>query len=497
MSNPSDLETKAIEKAKGSFPYYAHIGLVIKPKTGPEIPLQLNKAQLHVHKQLEEQKERTGMVRALVVKGRQQGISTYVEARYMWQANLNYGVRAFILTSRADATKNLFDMTKTYYENLPDFIQPELGTNNANELNFNRLKSSFKVSTAGADGVGRGSTFTHVHGSEVAFWVNAADHITGLLQAVPDQPGTEIILESTAQGPVGIFYKLAADAMSGKNDFEVIFVPWFWTPEYRKAVGPDFELSQEEQTYAETYALDLEQMAWRRSKVSLMERGISQFRQEYPATVEEAFMAEPEGALWARDDIKSISSKEFANICEEYDEVATVISFDPAGGNVNDKADESGICVATLMTDEKVYIREDASGKYEPNKIVQYIINLYYRYEADRLTIETNGVGSWVPSTFAQEDKNILLYPVHAKKGKKLRAHPVAQAYRRGEVVHVRDKNLSMLENEMCTWDPNNLKHRSPNRIDALVYAVTDLKDIDEALRKKEAAPVFWSYSRG
>lgn len=483
-----------LRKLRDDFTYYAPRALKIKPKVGHDIPFTLNKPQLYVHERLEAQRKRTGKVRAIVVKGRQQGISTYIEGRFMWQSNFVPGTRTFILTHRSDATQNLFGMTRRYHENLPDAIKPRLGTNNANELNFVDLGSSFKVSTAGAEGVGRGSTFTHVHGSEVAFWEGASNHLTGLLQAVADAPGTEIILESTALGPSGVFYKSAMEALSDKDsEFEVIFIPWFWTDEYRREVSDEFKLSEDEKDYAETYGLDIEQMAWRRNKIKFMDRGISQFRQEYPATVEEAFMAEPEGALWTREEIKSISKNEWVDICETYDEVATVVAFDPAGGNVNDSNDESGIVVATLMSDDRVYVREDASGRYVPQKIVQYIINLYYRYEADRLTIETNGVGSWVPSTFQAEDKNIVIYPVYAKKGKKLRAHPVAQAYRRGEVVHVRDKNLSMLENEMCTWNPLNLKMRSPNRIDALVYAVTDLMDIDSNLK---TMPLMWSSGR-
>jgi hypothetical protein len=117
-----------------------------------------------------------------------------------------------------------------------------------------------------------------------------------VLQAVADEPGTEVILESTAHGVGNFFHQMWRDAETGANDYIAVFVPWFWQEEYRKVVdagpgsgsGAGFILTAEERDYATLYGLDDEQMAWRRSKIAEL-KDLSLFAQEYPATAAEAF----------------------------------------------------------------------------------------------------------------------------------------------------------------------------------------------------------------
>lgn len=489
---------KEREKAKivynliTDFTYYAPRALKVVDKEGLIRPFVLNKAQHYIHERLEEQLREKGKVRAIIVKGRQQGVSTYTEGRFIWKSTTQRGVRAFIMTHVAAATTNLFTMSKRFFTHLPDICKPEVLKNNSTEMEFHKLDSGFKVSTAGSIGVGRGSTFSHVHGSEVAYWSGEGEHLVGLMQAVPDANGTEIILESTAAGPQGVFYKLAMDALTGRNEYEVVFVPWFWQEEYRIEVDEDFFMTAEEIDYMTKWDLDVEQIAWRRMKINSFIRGIADFRREYPATIDEAFMAESKNALWTREMIRSISATEFNQIQEEYDEIATVIAFDPAGRTAGVNNDESGIVVARLLSDDTVYVLEDASGKYAPNEAAPTAISLYHSYSADRITIETNGVGAWAPDTIEMIDRSVVTFGVHARKGKRLRAEPIAHAYKQKRVVHVRGKNKSLenLENEMCTWNPYG-NDKSPNRLDALVYAVTDLLDIDESAKK---APIMSSF---
>lgn len=480
-----------LHQFRTDFNHYAPRALKVLPKAGSPIPFVMNKSQQHVHDCIERQLEEEGRVRALIVKGRQQGISTYVEGRYLWKATMNQAIRAFVVANKGENTKGLFTMSKRFYNNLPKALQPELGACNGYEMNFPNLESGFRVSSAGSEEVGRGLTITHLHGSEVAFWEAGDSIIASLFQAVPNLNNTEVILESTAQGPVGIFHKLVSDALEGTNGYQVIFAPWFWEDTYRLPVPAGFELTREEREYMELYNLTIEQMVWRRATIAVSDEGLLTFRREYPATIEEAFEASVEDALWTRDMIRSISEREFERICEEYDEIETVIAFDPAGRTGSKNSDESGINVARLMSDEKVYILEDASGHYTPQAIVPTITNLYWRYDADRLTIETNGVGEWVPTTIKMEDKRVVIHEVRARKGKRLRAMPVAQAYQNRQVVHVRSKNksLDLLEKEMCSWRQDS--GWSPNRIDALVYAVTDLLELGD--EKKKVAPYMWA----
>lgn len=288
MSSLTDREREVRSKLKADFAHYASKCLSIRAKDGAITPLRLNEAQNYLHSRLEAQKARTGKVRALVLKGRQQGISTYVGGRFYHRVTHNKGLRCFILTHEQDATNNLFGMVDRYHQHCPSLVKPSTGAANAKELFFDKLESGYAVGTAGAKATGRSQTVQLFHGSEVAFWPNASTHFAGVVQAIPDLPGTEIILESTANGMGGEFHERWQQAEQGIGDYEAIFIPWFWQAEYRRAVAPDFELDDEEREYQAAYGLDLEQMVWRRNKIAELKDPML-FKQEYPATAAEAF----------------------------------------------------------------------------------------------------------------------------------------------------------------------------------------------------------------
>ena len=103
----SDTELELAQRALEDFPFYAHHFLTIRPKIGPPQSLTLNKAQLYIHQQLEKQKATTGKVRALILKGRQQGCSTLIEGRFYWKVTNTPGARAYILTHEQEATNKL------------------------------------------------------------------------------------------------------------------------------------------------------------------------------------------------------------------------------------------------------------------------------------------------------------------------------------------------------------------------------------------------------
>jgi len=284
---PGELEIR--QQLKDDFPHYANKCLVIRAKSGKKIRFTLNRAQEHIHREIEDQLQHAGWVRVLVLKGRQQGCSTYVEGRSYWKVTHRKGVRAFILTHEQDATNNLFEMAQRYHEHCPEKVKPTASASNAKELYFNGLDSGYKVGTAGTKGVGRSSTIQYFHGSEVAFWPHAETHLAGVLQAVPNEPGTEVILESTANGVGGVFYELWKEAEAGESQYIAIFVPWFWQPEYSIKAPPHFKATEEEKGLAKLYGLNKGQLAWRREKIREL-KSKELFKQEYPCTAEEAFI---------------------------------------------------------------------------------------------------------------------------------------------------------------------------------------------------------------
>lgn len=283
-----------VERLQGNFPLYAESCLKIKTKSGALKPFVFNQAQMYIHTRLEQQLQDIGKVRALILKGRQQGCSTYVGGRFYHKSSLRFGTSVYILTHEQAATDNLFGMAQRYHKYTP--LKPTLGKSNAKEMVFSKLDGGYKVGTAGVKAGGRSGTAQLFHGSEVAFWPNDTDQFSGVVQNIPDEPGTEIILESTANGVTGEFYERWQQAEAGIGEYIAIFVPWFWDPGYKKRVPEDFKLYEAKQheddtltevEYAALHGLTDQQMYWRRMKIH--ELGPVKFMQEYPATADEAF----------------------------------------------------------------------------------------------------------------------------------------------------------------------------------------------------------------
>ena len=292
----SDRERRIRRRLRDDFPHYARACLKIRTKGAGIRPFALNAVQQRLHERIERQRTDTGRVRALVLKGRQMGVSTYVGGRFYWRATHGQGLRAYILTHMDAATANLFDMVKRFHDQCPPLLRPMVRASNANELSFGRLDGGYRVGTAKAKGVGRSETIQLFHGSEVAFWPNAGDHATGVLQAVADAPGTEVILESTANGLGGLFYSLWLDAEAGRSHYQPIFLPWFEHEEYRAEPPTGWVPPGAWSGYEARHGLERAQTfwAWRKNTELVRAGGDSgeigwPFRQEYPATAREAF----------------------------------------------------------------------------------------------------------------------------------------------------------------------------------------------------------------
>lgn len=283
------------------FTFFAKNELFIATKQGALKPLQLNSAQLYLHERIEQQLAATGQVRALVLKGRQQGISTYTEGRFYWKSSFRKGVRAFIMTHLQQATDDLFSMVERYHNNISPELRNPSETANAKEFKFARNDSGYKVATAGTKAIGRGSTIHYFHGSEVAYWTNAATHAAGALQAVPRFNETEIILESTANGIGGYFHEQWQKAEAGESEFIAIFIPWFWQSEYAIEAPAGFRPSEDEGFYLRNYGLTLDQAYWMHIKNIELHGTPGEigwlFLQEYPFCPADAFQSSGEDKI--------------------------------------------------------------------------------------------------------------------------------------------------------------------------------------------------------
>ena len=270
--------------------------IYIKTKEGTLIKLKFNQAQQKLYEIIKSESLKNKPIRLIILKSRQLGISTEIEALNYVNTTTKKNINTGIITHDREATRNLYNMTKLMYDMMPDKLKPSTEYNSKNELVFDNdnktgLKSSIKCMTAGTEGVGRSSTFHNLHISEYAFWPNDKKTIlNGLLQTVPNIPGTMVVIESTPNG-FEHFQELWTQAVNGENDFIPVFLGWNEIDNYQMPYD-GFELTEEEQILKENYNLSNEQIAWRRYTIkNNCGNDIDQFHQEYPICPEEAFLS--------------------------------------------------------------------------------------------------------------------------------------------------------------------------------------------------------------
>jgi len=171
-----------------------------------------------------------------------------------------------------------------------------------------------------------------------------------------------------------------------------------------------------------------------------------------------------EGALW----INSMIDKYRVKSAPELKRI--LIGVDPAV-TATAQSDETGIIVAGKGIDDHAYILHDASGIFTPLQWAKRVVHNYDKWNADRVIAEVNNGGDLVETNIKTIEPQISYKSVHATRGKIIRAEPVVALYEQGKVHHV--GNLNKLEEQMTTWDAQNDK--SPDRVDALVWALTEL----------------------
>lgn len=173
-----------------------------------------------------------------------------------------------------------------------------------------------------------------------------------------------------------------------------------------------------------------------------------------------------ENALWKYAQLDAIRAPEPEHF------LRVVVAVDPAVTSEDD-SDETGIIVAGLGLDGNIYVLVDASGSYSPRQWAREVLSLYSRYNADAIVSETNQGGDLVEANLRAESSDIFAFKgVHAKRGKYLRAEPVAAYYEKSKVRHC--GRFAKLETQMCEF-VGSTGNKSPDRLDALVYAVGEL----------------------
>lgn len=395
------------ETYKCDFALFAQEQLKILPKDSSKgfQPLVFNEAQKVVHSKIEQQRKETGKVRAIILKARQMGLSTYTTARVFWTAYFHPYHKSVVMAHDTSTSDAMFNMSRNIIDNMhPDF-KPAYKKSNAKEIQFEHNDSGYRLYTAGSPEAGRGTTPTVCHLSEVAFWTHDEKILAGLFQGISQADGTEVILESTANGVGNEFHRLWMGAVRGENEYVPIFVPWFLMEEYRRKAPENLDLDVDELEYKEKYGLDNDQMYWRRLKIA--EGGDIKFRQEYPATAEEAFIVSgtgvfdsdklnryvPEKALDRKDfDYASNSFEKDSRGSLEIFKYPTfdakyVIGADVALGVGKDNS------AAVVMTPEREVVAVFQNNRVDPSDFGDILFYLGRYYNNALLAPEINSMG--------------------------------------------------------------------------------------------------------
>jgi phage terminase large subunit-like protein len=197
---------------------------------------------------------------------------------------------------------------------------------------------------------------------------------------------------------------------------------------------------------------------------------IQKIKETSPITFNSLYQQSPKniddmGLLWNRDIIEKFRIKVLP------EKLKIVVAIDPAITS-SSNSDETGLIIVGKDSNDKGYVIEDASGRYTPEQWGKLSKELFDKYDADYYVAEKNQGGDMVESIIRQFDKNNRVKLVTATKGKYVRAEPVYALYEQGKIFHV--GNLMLLENQMVTFNPDK-NDKSPDRVDALVWGLTDL----------------------
>ncbi len=311
-SSPDEV----LDRLTNDFEFFAQTCLKVPDKnTLRPVPLVFKPAQRRLARILIQQLIDDTPIRIIILKARRHGMSTIVQAFFFWRCTTRPYQHSLTIAHDQTTTGYLHGITERYYRHMPRWCRPMKDSSTRGSiLEFQNpskqehirdrqpgLESSMRTTSLENAGAGFGILYLHL--SEVARqpWCSdkGSEALTTALQTVPLEPGTAVIIESTAQGVGNNFHEMWLAAESEQSDYDAFFAPWWEEPTYQSKTPRSFERTSEEDDVADLAArspwapweLSDEQLQWRRLCIANECRGrIDQFNQEYPATPREAFL---------------------------------------------------------------------------------------------------------------------------------------------------------------------------------------------------------------
>ena len=399
----------------------------IVDKDSRTIPFRPNKAQQIIYAKKQELRKAGFPIRLIILKGRQMGITTgeciYNFDDVYWHENL----RAWMMAHKKDTISSIFSKVEFAYSRLPENLLIKPKFRSRNEFFWPQINSSMRVT---ADPTGE--TIDRLHVCEVALIRNAENNLPQFIQGVPKYSGV-VVLESTAYGVGGYFYNEWQRAMEMRHktlpgSFIPIFLPWTLDDQYKSPVRGQFDppLSEKEKYLIKAHNLSVEQVQWRREKISELGGREEIFAQYYPLTPEEAFISsgfpifdqeilnrqlheckDPiEVKHWMGGELRAYAKRE---VGADY-----LISVDTSEGTGNDRS------AAAIIDLRDFSITAVLHGMMEPNNLGRYLARLGIWFNNATIAVERNNHGHSVLNTLMNHEgyENVYKHRDYDQKGR-------------------------------------------------------------------------------
>lgn len=314
-------QLQKIKAIKQDFYKFAKMNLYIKDKFANIVPFVPNEPQMalidYVLLCIKEKRP----VKVIILKARQMGFSTAVEALCYWWTSTNFNINSVIIGNDEKSSLNLYRMFRRYFDNTNILFKPSVRYNTKSDLTFEKfdengkqigLGSAIKIETAKNKSAGRSDTINFLHASEAASWENGEDLVASLMQTVPDievmEKPSMVFIESTAEGRGNYFHKEYVAAVERRNNYEPAFAPWWVLDTYEREATfedlgklNDYELflvdlmRQGHDTLGHHFPISEDaiprKLAFYRRKAKEFAATPERLPQEFPSTWQESFIA--------------------------------------------------------------------------------------------------------------------------------------------------------------------------------------------------------------
>ena len=360
---------------------FAKTFLRILDKDKKLVRFRWNKAQAHFHA------NRTG--RDLILKAWQLGFSTYIQGE-LYRREVTSTRTSITLAHDTETTQKLRRMADRFWEHCKfNDIQPARKYANATLTTYPEFDSTAVIATAGNVEVGRGDTYTDMHGSEVAFWPDAERIVAGAMQG----GNPDVVLESTPNGAQGYFYERCMEAYRGEGIWRLHFYPWWWDAQYRVETPEPIEYTADEQRLVDANNLTPEQINWRRLKQKELGR---LFIQEYPEDVITCFLTSGNGYF---GDLANVFTAPANAQKQEGHEYAAGLDF----GQSNDF---TAMPILDLTTNTQVDLLH--VNKLPWADLRRRIVDMYRKWGCTRVVAESNSIGGPNIEALQAEGLNVI-----------------------------------------------------------------------------------------